>query len=86
MTKSSTILVNGSARPQQLNSSSHFSGFSSPNTKRHGGILSDRIHELVPTKDIFITKFVNGSFVEFPHAALEREDGKEPFTNYPFRH
>jgi hypothetical protein len=84
-TKYLTIPVTGSAHPQQLNISPPLSGFSSPNTKCHGGICLT-INELSPTKDIVISKFVNGNFVEFPHAALEREDGLEPFSNDHIRH
>ena len=42
--------------------------------------MFDTIQELNLAKDIFVCKFVNGNFVEFPHAALEREGGEEPFT------
>ncbi len=44
------------------------------------------IHELRPTKDLVVSKFVNGNFVEFLLAALEREGGMEQFSNDHSRH
>jgi hypothetical protein len=79
ITKYSTKPVNGSARPNQLNSFPPFKGFSSPNTKHHGGTCWTQ-YILSPVKYIVIGKFVNGNSVEFLHASFEREGGAGPFT------
>jgi hypothetical protein len=43
-----------------------------------GRDVFNTIHALSPTKEIVICKFIHGNFVEFLHAALERECGEEP--------
>jgi hypothetical protein len=47
--------------------------------------LSKAINELNPSKDIVVSKFVDGNLVKFLQPALEREGGEEPFTNDRFR-
>jgi hypothetical protein len=48
--------------------------------------LFNAINELSPSKDIVVSKFVDGNLVECLQPALEREGGEVPFTNDRFRH